>query len=260
MDIKHKTVSTQSAEFLKSIIDLGKSGFTIDEAFTVLHNSTKIAVKKLMRDLVKRGLIMRLKEGVYWIIPYDQEVATYFPNWHLIVPYLVGDAKYYIGYYSALEIHSLITQPALAEQIVVNRQLKPSVFKINDRKFQFIYHNQKHFFGDKNSWVDSYNKVKCSDLEKTIIDCLYTPDYGGGIVEITKGLYKSKDKIDYFKMLEYAKRFKAQTVIKRLGFLLELLNTGNIIIPELQHLKTASVTLLEPSYEKKGKIVSRWRI
>jgi len=213
-----------------------------------------------MRDMVKRGLLLRLKDGLYWIIPYEQEASNYFPNWHLVAKYLVGDAAYYIGYYSAMDIHSLITQPALTEQIVVNKQIKPSVLKIKGIKFQFIYHNQRHFFGTKNSWIDGYNKINTSDLEKTFVDCLYKPDYGGGITEITKALYKSKEKIDYAKLLDYCKKFKAQSVIKRLGFLLELLQLPNPIIDQLQNLKTDSFTLLEPSYEKKGKLISRWSI
>lgn len=172
----------------------------------------------------------------------------------------MDEANYYIGYYSALEIHSLITQPALVEQIVVDRQIKPSILKIKDVKFQFIYHNKKHFFGYRNTWIDSFNKVSVSDLEKTFIDCLYKPDYGGGITEIAKALHKTREKIDFEKIVDYCEKFNAQNVVKRLGFLLELLQIDNPVIEKLQQLKTKSFTLLEPSYEKKGKLFSRWSI
>ncbi len=61
---------------------------------------------------------MRLKEGVYYIIPYEANAETFMPDWPLIAEHLVNDAKHYIGYYSALQIHNLITQPSLKEQIV----------------------------------------------------------------------------------------------------------------------------------------------
>ncbi len=64
--------------------------------------------------------------------------------------------------------------------------------------FQFIYHNEKHFFGTKKIWIDNFNKVVCSDLEKTIIDCLFKPDYAGGIVEIARAIYIFRDKIILF--------------------------------------------------------------
>jgi len=178
----------------------------------------------------------------------------------LLSQYLVGDAEYYIGYFSALQIHSLTTQPNLKEQIVVNKQIKPSTLFVKEIPFQFIYHNEKHFFGNKKTWIDSFNRVQCSDLEKTIIDCLFKPEYAGGITEIAKAIYKIKEKIDYSKILQYAKRFDSQAVIKRLGFLLELLEIKNSEIDGLQKLRTNSIVLLEPSYSKEGKTISRWAI
>lgn len=260
MDIKYKTLSTQSAEVIKHFSALNQPGFTIQEASELLKKSSRDAVKKLMRDMVNRGLLLRLKDGVYWMIPYEQEATAYFPNWHLVAQYLVGDAGYYIGYYSALEIHSMITQPSLQEQIVVNKQIKPSVLKIKGHKFQFIYHNTHHFFGIKHTWIDGFNKAPCSDLEKTFVDCLYKPDYAGGITEIAKALFKSRDKIDFDKLFNYCKQFKAQSVIKRLGLLLDILKINHPIVERLQQAKTQSVILLEPSYEKKGKLVSKWSV
>jgi len=260
MDISRKTLSTKSATLIRHFNDLNQPAFTLAEATALFRQSSGDAVRKLIRDMVNRGLLLRLKDGVYWIIPYEQDAENYFPNVHLAARYLVGDANYYIGYYSAMELHGLITQPSMMEQIVVDRQVKPSSLNIRNNQFRFIYHNKTHFFGVKKSWIDSYNKVPCSDLEKTFIDCLYKPDYGGGITEITKALYKVKDNMDYKKLLSYCKQFNTQAVIKRLGFLLELLEVSNPVIEKLQQLKTPSFTLLEPSYESRGKFNSRWNI
>ena len=210
--------------------------------------------------MTKRGLLMRIKEGLYYVIPYEQDPKKFMPDWHFLSQYLVGDAEYYIGYFSALQIHSLTTQPNLKEQIVVNKQIKPSSLIVKEIPFQFIFHNEKHFFGNKKMWIDSFNRVQCSDLEKTIIDCLFKPEYAGGITEIVKAIYKVKDKIDYSKIVQYAKRFDSQAVIKRLGFLFELLEIKNSKIDELQKLRTNSIILLEPSYSKEGKTISRWAI
>ncbi|SRR5258708_1252023 len=260
MDTKYKTLSSKSAQVIKHFTDLDSSAFTLGEAYLLLKTSTKDAVKKLMRDMIKRGLLLRLKEGVYWIIPYEQDPKTYFPNVNLVVKYLIGDAEHYIGYYSAMELHSLITQPSLVECIVVNQQIKPSILEIQGNRFQFIYHNAQHFFGGGKIWRDGFNKVNCSDLEKTFVDSLYKPDYAGGIVEIAKALYKSKDKINYQVLCQYCERFGAQSVVKRLGFLLDLLEIDNPTRQHLQKMKSESFILLEPSYEKKGKWLHEWSI
>ncbi|MBS1775063.1 MAG: transcriptional regulator [Bacteroidetes bacterium] len=260
MAIKDKVLSYSIAFLLDKLNEQGKKCFTIDEIYRMLHDSSKDSVKRMLGNMVKRGLLMRVKDGLYYVIPFEQDSEIFMPDWHLLSQYLVGEAEYYIGYYSALQIHSLTTQPHLKEQIVVNKQIKPSTLLVKNIPFQFIYHNEGHFFGNKKTWIDSFNKVQCSDLEKTFIDCFFKPQYAGGITEIAKAIHKSKDKIDYPKLLDYARRFHSQAVIKRLGFLLELLEIQNPIIGKLQKLRTNSFVTLEPSYPKEGKTIFRWAI
>jgi predicted transcriptional regulator of viral defense system len=79
-------------------------------------------------------------------------------------------------------------------------------------------------------------------------------------VEIARAIYISKEKIKYDILLEYAKKFDSQAVIKRLGFLLEILEINTNIIDELQKLKTASNIILDTELPKTGKRISRWSI
>jgi len=258
--MKHKYISTQSNELLSYFNDQNRACFDYSQASKALPVSKESTLRELLSDMTKRGLLMRLKDGVYYIIPYEQNAESFMPDWHLVAAHLVNDAQHYIGYYSALQIHNLITQPSLKEQIVVSKQLKPSAIKIKNVTFQFIYHNKKHFFGAKKIWIDNFNKVLCSDLEKTFIDCLFKPDYSGGIVEVAKAIYISKDKIKFDLLLDYVKKFDSQAVIKRLGFLLESLEINNPIIDELQKLKTASYVVMDTELSKSGKRISRWSI
>lgn len=260
LTMKNKYISTKSSEILSYFNGQNRACFNYTEAFLALPNSKESAVRELLSDMTKRGLLMRLKEGVYYIIPYEQNAESFMPDWHLIAEHLVKDAQHYIGYYSALQIHNLITQPSLKEQIVVSKQLRPSEIKIKNVPFQFIYHNEKHFFGAKKIWIDNFNKVLCSDLEKTFIDCLFKPDYAGGIVEIAKAIYISKEKIRFDTLLDYVKKFDSQAVIKRLGFVLETLEIKNSIIDELQKMKSASYVVADTELPKTGKRISRWGI
>lgn len=258
--MKHKHISSQSGKLLSFFNRQNKVCFNYTEALNALPESKESTVRQLLSDMTRRGLLMRLKEGVYHIIPYEQDAESFMPDWHLLAEYLVRDAEHYIGYYSALQIHDLITQPSLKEQIVVSKQIRPSEIKINNVPFQFIYHNEKHFFGAKKIWIDSFNKVFCSDLEKTFVDCLFKPDYAGGIVEIARAIYASRGKIKFDVLLDYSKRFDSQAVVKRLGFLLETLEIGGGIIDELGAIKTASYAVLDTELPKTGKRISRWSI
>ncbi len=258
--MQNKNISTQSSEILGYFNKLEQDWFDYSEAKKALPDSSESALKELLSDMVRRGLLMRLKRGLYCLIPYEQDSETFMPDWHLLAEPLTKGTDHYIGYYSALQIHNLIIQPSLKEQIVVAKQLRPTQIDIKGVTFQFIYHNSEHFFGAKKIWIDSYNKVLCSDLEKTFIDCLFKPDYAGGIVEIARAIYISKDKINFSKLLEYAERFNSKAVIKRLGFLLEILEINTDIIEKLQESKTASYVVLDTELPKQGKRISRWSI
>ncbi len=258
--MKHKTISSQSGLLLSYFNGHNKFCFDYKEALKAIPGSKESTLRELLSDMTKRGLLMRVKDGLYHIIPYEQDPDTFMPDWHVLAEYLVKNNEHYIGYYSAMQIHNLITQPSLKEQIVVSKQIRPSEILIRNIPFQFIYHNSKHYFGGTKVWVDSFNKVLCSDLEKTFIDCLFKPDYAGGVVEIARALYVSRDKINYDTLMEYAKKFDSQAVIKRLGFLLETLNIRTEILDDLQQLKTDSYVVLDTELPKSGKRISRWSI
>ena len=258
--MRNKYISKQSNEILTFFNEQDKHCFDYELAKKALPKSNDSALRELLSAMTRRGLLMRVKRGLYYAIPYEQDAEIFMPDWHLLAEHLVQDAKYYIGYYSALQIHNLITQPSLKEQIVVSKQIRPSTIKVKGVPFQFIYHNEKHFFGTKKVWIDNYNKVVCSDLEKTIIDCLFKPDYAGGIVEIARAIYISRDKIKFNVLLDYAIKFNSQAVIKRLGFILDILKIETSIIENLQRLKTNSVVLLDTELPKSGKIKTKWSI
>lgn len=259
MNTKHKNITILASTILAKLRENEKVWFTVNQIYDLLPELSRKSIMQQLVIMVNAGILMRVQDGVYYLIPYEQNSETFMPDWHLLAePLVQGD--YYIGYYSALQIHQLITQPSLKEQIVVNKRIKPSIKAVKGVKFQFVFHNEKHFFGYKKVWVDNFNKVFCSDLEKTIIDCLYKPDYAGGIVEIAKAIFIAKDKINFEKLQQYALQFGAQVVIKRLGYLLELLQIETPIIETLQKERSSSVALLDTEAPKNGKILTRWNI
>jgi len=260
VDMVNKYISVQSHDLLNHFIRLGKDCFDYTKALLALPDSNRNAVKALLSDMVRRGLLLRLNRGLYYVIPYEKDAESFMPDWHLVAGHLVRGARHYIGYYSALQIHNLVVQPSLKEQIVVSHQVRPSTLTIKGVDFQFIYHNENHFFGFEETWVDSFHQVFCSDLEKTLIDCLFRPDYAGGIVEIARAMNQSKGVIKFDKLLDYAQRFNSQAVIKRLGFLLEALNIETEIIERLAQIRTASYVLMDTELPKTGKLISRWSI
>lgn len=261
MDQKKKVVTGKAAKLLRYLEDSGKEIFVYNDVAKFLQESSQPRVSGFLQELIERELVMRLKGGLYAVIPYNIPANQFFPNWHVVAKHLVGNDNYYIGYYSALSIYELTTQPALMEQVVVKDRIKPSSKTIGKVSFQFIHKsNPKRFFGFKDKLVDKYYRVNCSDLEMTFIDCLERLELGGGIVEVAKALSLAREKLDYNKLLKYTIQYDKQVVFKRLGFLLELLEIETPIIEDLLELRSSSYALLDTSLPKGGRMQSRWRI
>lgn len=259
MSIKYKTISANESQFLKKLDDEGRSWAYISDLYEMFPQQSKESVRVTVKRMVDKGLLAKFGKDLVWVVPFNMEADTFLPDWHLMAEPLAGGNKYYIGYYSALQIHGLITQPSLKEQIVC-KDHKAVTLKFQGVDFQIIKHSDEHFFGTKKMWIDSYNKVVCSDLEKTIIDCLFMPNYAGGIVEIAKAMWTAKDKIDMKKLLSYAERFSSQAVIKRLGYLLEYLGMGEDIVPALLSMRSSSISPLDLEVPNIGKITTRWNL
>ncbi|MEO8665749.1 MAG: transcriptional regulator [Ignavibacteria bacterium] len=254
-----KNISYQSAKLLKAFNDKNQSFFNIEDVQKILADTQNQSIRKLVSDMTKRGLIMRIKDGLYSIVPYENN-NNYFPNWHIAAEKLSYPEKYYIGFYSALEIHGLVTQPSLTEYIVSNKQFIPKKQLIKNIKFEFVKYNETHFFGFEKTWINNFEKVCCSDLEKTIIDCLYKPKYASGITEIIKSIDKGKDKIDVDKMMSYLEKFKADVVIKRIGYIMENFESFGTIVKRFENKISKSLSYLDPSYPKNGEYNNKWKI
>lgn len=255
-----KYISFRSAEFLEALSSRKKDFFTLQEAAEILSGMNYTTVRKLLSDMTKRGLVMRIKDGLYHRIPYEQQPDQFFPNWHLTAEAIVQPKEYYIGFYSALDIHGLITQPSMTEQVVTLERVKPKIQQVKNVRFEFITLSHNRFFGYKKQWIDDFYKVNCSDLEKTFLDCLYKPAYAGGITEITKAFYKSIKKLQPARFQDYLEKFNTQTVYKRLGFIIGTLE----LFPELQSFIAGKITSsyapLDPTLDKHGQYNSKWGV
>ncbi|MGK0365229.1 MAG: putative transcriptional regulator of viral defense system [Saprospiraceae bacterium] len=233
--------------------------FTIAQV-TPFFNKLRKADYEFIEDLARNGWLIKLKNGLYARnLSMDRDTQL-LPNWHKIAGGLVYPKQYYIGFYSALQIHDLITQPALREYIVTEKQVNQKIQTIHGVPFEMVYMKSDRFFGFKKTWINDHDKVFCSDLEKTIIDCLYQPQYAGGMEGISKAIYKGRNKIKANVLLDYAIKFKVQAVKKRLGYVLEKLDlfTEEQII--LKELISESYTKLDPSIKVKGTFHRKWRI
>ena len=215
--------SELSWDIIKRFAGSDQDCFSCQDVVLEYPDTDKIYLSRVLSGMVKKGMLIKLNRNLYHIVPTSADADSYIPDWHLVAEYLMKGKKYYIGYYSAMQIHGLITQPSLKEIVVTNLQIKPSTKNIRGIEFQFVYHIKTRFFGYKNTWINQHEKVMVSDIEKTIVDAVSRPHLCGGLTEIGRAIYETKAKVNYQKLFDYFTRNESQVAKKRYLFLTELL-------------------------------------
>lgn len=254
-----KTVGNQMARLLAALYDRSQSTFTIADVEEITGLRPSLA-SSLVRKAAKRGVVSRLKRGLFIIVPPELgSTAEYSGNPYLVARRLAGDAPCFISHASAMEIHRLVTQPQLAVFASSTKRIPNRT--IQGTEFHFVLIKRNHFFGTTKHWVTKQEWVEISDLERTILDGLRQPEYCGGVTEVAKGLWMRHKDIQVSGLVDYALRLGVGAVIRRLGYLLELyaLAPANELA-RLQKTLTPTYVPLDPMLPKEGSHVARWRL
>jgi len=208
-------------------------------------------LKKILFRLEKKGWIERIEKGKYMIIPLEAEKGKYTLNEFVIGSMLIQ--PYCIAYWSALNYYGMTEQIPTTVFIQTTSRKKKQILEIFGVKYKIIRIKQNKFFGQKKEWFENV-QVNITDREKTIIDCLDKPQYCGGIIEVFKALNESE--LDYKQLLKYAKKTNNTGVMRRLGYLADLLSL-DINVPKI---KTRNYLYLDPTMPHKGPKISKWRL
>lgn len=63
----------------------GKNWFTSQEAYEALsHSMSEDAIRRQLARMADDGLLLRVRAGVYYIIPFEQDSDLFLPEWHLL--------------------------------------------------------------------------------------------------------------------------------------------------------------------------------
>jgi len=219
-----------------------------------------VAVSNLLHKAQQRGLVTRLKPGLFNLVPFELgDVSGHIDSPYIIAREMVAKAPYFLSYGTAFELHRMVTQPIFTTYVSSTKRLRPQT--VGGYDFKFIKLSDEQIFGMERYWVDKERFVLISNIERTIIDGLKHPEYVGGVTEVAKGLWIKKDTINIGVLIEYAKQLGVGAVIRRLGYLLEkykLADEG--ILRELQMQLSATYQRLDPQIPSEGPFLSRWKL
>ncbi len=256
---KLKTLGPQAAHLVVTLYEQNKPIFRLKEVHKILHLD-EVSSRNFVRKLVNRGIVTRLKPGLFILVPFELgKEVEYIGNPFVVAREIMGGKDYFLSHATAMEIHGGVTQPQL---VVYVTTLKPrrSITALGI-EFRFIHSKKKYFFGISDHWVTKQEKVKVSDLERTIIDGLKQPEYCGGLTEVAKGLWMRQQDVNINRLISYAIKIGVGAVIRRLGFLLELYKIGISEDWEILSLHlTETYVRLDPLLPSEGKFLRKWRL
>ncbi len=254
-----KTLGPRAAQLFTELNEQRRTTFALSDVEAITHLSASSA-RNLVHKAQQRGLVTRLKPGLYNLVPFELGRATE----HIGSPYLIarevaGNAPYYLSHGTALELHRMLTQPNLIIYVSCTRRIRPQT--IGGYEYQFVLVTEAQMFGIAKHWVTKEQSVMISDMERTIIDSLRRPDLAGGITEIAKGLWMKRDSLSIERLIDYALRLDVGAVLRRLGYLLERNGMANeTTLRPLRNKLSATYQRLDPVLPQEGSFLSRWRL
>lgn len=254
-----KTLGSQAALLVTTLHDHNRTLFDIEDVKTIT-GLTDPSARSFVRKLVARGLVTRLKPGLFILVPFELgKEREYIGHPWLVAKALAGGDDYYLSHGTAMEAHQMITQPQLV--VYVSTPKPKRTRSIMGTEFRFIRCTKKQIFGIEDHWATKQEKVRVSDIDRTIIDGLKRPEYCGGITELAKGLWMQREKISPERLVEYAIRLNIGAVIRRLGYLLDLYELGtDKTTKALTDQLTNTYVPLDPVLSSQGKHLHRWRL
>lgn len=254
-----KTTGTRSAQLIAGLYDRGQTTFTLSQA-QELTGLSAISVRSLLRKAVNRGLISRVKPGLFMLVPSELgSEREYAGNPYLVARALVGKAPYYLSHSTAMELHRMVTQPRLGVMVSTSKRITNRV--LHSTEYKFIFVKPEEIFGTQPHWITKQDQVIVSDIERTVVDGLSRPEYCGGIAEVAKGLWMRHEDIKTQKLIQYAERLKVGTVRRRLGYILELYGLATPAdLGPLRRGLTRTYDPLDPVLPKDGPYLGRWHL
>lgn len=254
-----KTLGPQAANLVTMLHERSRAVFRLEDVRDITGLSD-VSARSFVRKLVDRGVAARLKPGLYVLVPFELGRERKYPGNPLVVAReIMNGEDYYLSHATAMEIHGMTTQPQLVVMVTTPKPRR--ALTTLGVEFRFIRCRRRHLFGLTEHWVTKQEKVRVSDLERTVIDGLKQPEHCGGLTEVAKGLWMRRQDVNVDRLVQYARRSGVGAVVRRLGFLLETYEMAGP--PDLDRLRkglTATYVRLDPVLPAEGKRLRRWRL
>ena len=235
--------------------------FSADEAAAALRLA-KPRTHRLLSYLAGRGWLLRLRRGLYSLVPLEAAQAEDWVEDPWVVASRLFGPDYYIGGWSACEHWSLTEQLFVKTVVVTTRRVRSSDTEVQGFSFRVKRVGESRLFGTRTLWRGR-SRLTVSDPSRTVADLLSDPSLGGGIRHVADVLetYFDSEHFDEVLLADYVARLGNRTAFKRLGYLAETLDVGSPFLLELcRDSMSAGISLLDPDLSPRGPQQRRWNL
>jgi predicted transcriptional regulator of viral defense system len=253
-----RELSAQEAEFLSHLSASGQTIFSTTQAQAFWGNAGYTT--NILNRLVHKGWLQRLERGLYMVIPLEAgPERTWSESALVIAPHLIQPAA--IAYWSALHYWNMTEQ--VPHTIFVQSTRRKGPVEVLGMRFRFVTVREAHFFGVARRTAEG-KPIYITDREKTLLDAAARPDLSGGIAQLAQALQVAYTDLDWKRLDDYLTRWGGGAVVKRLGYLVEALALPipdrELRLAQWQGMLSQGVSPLEPTADRNGPVVTRWRV
>lgn len=237
--------------------------FTIEEFRSAFKKKKATSVYDNLKYYLKKGRIHNMKRGLYYVIPEEILPNKFQPNSILLASRLSKEAV--IAFHSSLEImgygHSLFHRFFYYSSFRKrNFSFKGDEFisvkipqKLKEKKLEMLGVEEKYY----------HNLiVKFTNRERTLVDCLDRPEYGGGIEEVYRCIEKYPY-INFEEILNYLESLEKSILYAKVGFFLqqhrEQFYVEEELLRKLKKKKPAAIVYFG-SQREKGRLIKEWNL
>src|SRR5665213_1990266 len=240
--------------------------FTTDgvSQFLAKNGSTNRWTRKaLLAHHQKRGRILRVRQGLYAVIPFGAEPSKFEPDAFLVAACATEDSV--LAYHTALEFHGRARTVFEQFHFLTRHFCRP--FEFRGKRFLGLRPPKSAAGAAQPTGVRQVDRVglsiRVTSLERTLVDVLDRPDLSGDWEEI----WRSLETIEYFDLGEivaYAPLLDNATTAAKVGFFLEQnrdrLSVGDAHLEPLRQLRPKHPTYLERGRKGPGSLVKTWNL
>ena len=255
------SLSHAESTLLTTLAAEGRSVFATRDAYAIRGRSK--ATRDTLERLVRKGWLERIVRGKYLIIPLEAgPERIWTESAHVIAGELVSPSM--VSNWSALAYWNLTDQVPRVTYVQTTSRKEDRTPTVLGMRFRIVRVKPHKLFGGHRCYEHGGPAV-ITDREKTILDCLDRPDLSGGVEELARAMVAADGDLDWERVTDYLGRFGSGAVVKRLGFLAEVLKLAHPpdqgTLDRWRELLTAGIAKLDPSSPiEPYRVVTRWRI